>query len=164
MTNSVKPEVEVMKRRILGSAMLEGRKMMLKIKYEIVLNVLNSVEEKLRRIANKEEKSIDYDKILFNLLKEAITRIDEDEVTVSSNKKDLSYITSNLKKIESQLSKTLNRKVKLILQKKPKNYIGGVTVQTKDGKKIFNNTLDGRLLSLRDSLRGKILKEFQIET
>nr|NIM45687.1 hypothetical protein [Nitrososphaeria archaeon] len=39
MAASVKPEIEVMKRRILGSAMLEGRKMMLKMKYEVVLKV-----------------------------------------------------------------------------------------------------------------------------
>ncbi len=159
MAASVKPEIEVMKRRILGSAMLEGRKMMLKMKYEVVLKVQDAVEDKLRKIANREESSVDYDEMLFNLIKEASSKLGEDDVVVSANQRDLKYLSKNLKKIERRLSETPGRKVKLTLADRPQNCMGGAIVQNKDGTKTFNNTLDGRLLSMREALRGKILNE-----
>lgn len=159
MMTSVKPEVEVMRRRILGSAMLEGRKMMLKAKYEIVLKILNAAEEKLRRIAEGKEKNINYEELLFNLLKEAVSGLGEESIIVSANKRDLSYLSSNLANLEERLSKELGRKVKLTIAGEPQNCIGGVIVKSRDGMKVFNNTLEGRLLKMREVLRGKILKE-----
>jgi vacuolar-type H+-ATPase subunit E/Vma4 len=156
---SVKPEIEVMRRKILGSQMLEGRKMLLKLKYEITLKVLNSVEDKLRKIASGKEDSIDYDALLSNLLEEAILKLGEDEVIIRANKRDLSHLSKNLNKIQRKLSKTMHDKIKLELTDKPLSCIGGVIVANKDGKKTFINTLEGRLSKARGIIQGKILQE-----
>ena len=156
MMASVKPEVEVMRRRILGSAMLEGRKMMLKAKHELVLKVLNAAEEKLRRIAEG-GGGVDYGEVLFHLLKEAVSGLGEEEVQVSANERDRSYLNRNLDRIGERLSRELGRKVKLTVADNPLNCIGGVVVKSKDGLRLFNNTLDGRLLKMREALKGKIL-------
>ncbi|MGC8849180.1 MAG: V-type ATP synthase subunit E, partial [Candidatus Bathyarchaeia archaeon] len=111
MMASVKPEVDVMRRRILGSAMLEGRKMMLKAKHELVQSVLNAAEEKLRKIA--EGGGVKYNEVFFNLLKEAVSGLGEDEVLVSANERDLSYLARNLDRIGERLSRELGRRVKL---------------------------------------------------
>jgi V/A-type H+-transporting ATPase subunit E len=156
MMASVKPEVEVMRRRILGSAMLEGRKMMLKAKHELVLKVLNAAEEKLRRIAEG-GGGVDYGEVLFHLLKEAVSGLGEEEVQVSANERDRSYLNRNLDRIGERLSRELGRRVKLTVVDNPLNCIGGVVVKSKDGLRLFNNTLDGRLLKMREALKGKIL-------
>lgn len=156
MMASVKPEVEVMRRRILGSAMLEGRKMMLKAKHELVLKVLNAAEEKLRRIAEG-GGGVDYSEVLFHLLKEAVSGLGEEEVQVSANERDRSYLNRNLDRIGERLSRELGRRVKLTVADNPLNCIGGVVVKSKDGLRLFNNTLDGRLLKMREALKGKIL-------
>jgi V/A-type H+-transporting ATPase subunit E len=156
MMASVKPEVEVMRRRILGSAMLEGRKMMLKAKHELVLKVLNAAEEKLRRIAEG-GGGVDYGEVLFHLLKEAVSGLGEEEVQVSANERDRSYLNRNLDRIGERLSRELGRRVKLTVADNPLNCIGGVVVKSKDGLRLFNNTLDGRLLKMREALKGKIL-------
>jgi vacuolar-type H+-ATPase subunit E/Vma4 len=159
MTASVKPEIEVMRRRILGSQMLEGRKIMLKLKYELTLKVLNSVEDKLRSIASGKDDSIDYNELLFNLLEEAISKLGEVEVLIRANKRDLSYLSKNLSRIERNLSKTIHEKVKLELSNKPLSCIGGVIATNKDGDKTFINTLEGRLSTARGTIQGKILQE-----
>ena len=159
MTASVKPEIEVMRRRILGSQMLEGRKMMLKLKYELTLKVLNSVEDKLRSIASGKDDSIDYNELLFNLLEEAISKLGEVEVLIRANKRDLSYLSKNLSRIERNLSKTMPEEVKLELSNKPLSCIGGVIVTSKEGEKTFINTLEGRLSKSRGTIQGKILQE-----
>lgn len=156
MMASVKPEVEVMRRRILGSAMLEGRKMMLKAKHELVLKVLNAAEEKLRRIAEG-GGGVDYGEVLFHLLKEAVSGLGEEEVQVSANERDRSYLNRNLDRIGERLSRELGRRVKLTVADNPLNCIGGVVVKSRDGLRLFNNTLDGRLLKMREALKGKIL-------
>ena len=159
MMASVKPEIEVMRRRILGSQMLEGRKMMLKLKYELTLKVLNSVEDKLRSIASGKDNSIDYNELLINLLEEAISKLGEDKVIISANKRDLSYLSKNLSTIARKLSKTVHERVKLELSNKPLSCIGGVIVTSRDGEKTFINTLEGRPSKARGTIQGKILQE-----
>ncbi|MEM2122820.1 MAG: V-type ATP synthase subunit E family protein [Candidatus Bathyarchaeia archaeon] len=159
MMSSVKPEVDVMRRRILGSAMLEGRKMMLKAKNELVLNVLKAAEEKLRRIAEGKEKGeMEYGEVLFHLLKEAVSGLGEDQAVVSANRRDLSHITRNLDRLGDRLSRELGRRIKLVVADEPLNCIGGVIVKSMDGLKLYNNTLDGRLLKVREALKGRILR------
>ncbi|MEM3607603.1 MAG: V-type ATP synthase subunit E family protein [Candidatus Bathyarchaeia archaeon] len=159
MMASVKPEVDVMRRRILGSAMLEGRKMMLKAKHELVQSVLKAAEEKLRRIAEGETGGgWKYSEVFFHLLKEAVSGLGEDEVVVSANSRDLSHLTRNMDRIGERLSRELGRRVKLVAADEPINCIGGVVVRSMDGLRLYNNTLDGRLLKVREALKGKILR------
>jgi len=86
-----------------------------------------------------------------------VSGLGEEEVQVSANERDRSYLNRNLDRIGERLSRELGRKVKLTVADNPLNCIGGVVVKSKDGLRLFNNTLDGRLLKMREALKGKIL-------
>jgi V/A-type H+-transporting ATPase subunit E len=155
LAKSIKPEIAVMRKRILGAAQLEGRKMILKAKDEAISKVFNIVEEKLRKIVNGEDKEHKYEDILFKLIKEAASKIDEKELIITSNEQTLAYLNNNLKEIENKL-KNEGFEVKLKIENSPCNCIGGIIAYNNSKTKIFYNLLEGRLLKLKGSLRGKI--------
>ncbi|MEM3552403.1 MAG: V-type ATP synthase subunit E family protein [Candidatus Bathyarchaeia archaeon] len=156
LAKSIKPEIAVMRKRILGAAQLEGRKMILKAKDEAISKVFNIVEEKLKEIASGKNKEHKYEDILFKLIKEAASKIEEKELIITSNEQTLTYLSNNLKEIEDKLKSELGFEVKLKIENNPCNCIGGVIVYNKDKTKIFYNLIEGRLLKLKETLRGKI--------
>jgi V/A-type H+-transporting ATPase subunit E len=157
-TETVKTEVTTMRRKIIGSAQLDGRKTIINAKEEVLSKTFDKVNEKLINIANRKDKKFKYEEILFKLIKEAVLKIDEKKILVTANKKDLSYISSNLSSIKRKLEKELGYKLDLTIMKEPRDIIGGIIVYNADKTKIFYNTLDGRLMGLKDSMRGEISK------
>ncbi|MBS7654885.1 hypothetical protein KEJ50_00045 [Candidatus Bathyarchaeota archaeon] len=156
LAKSIKPEISVMRKRILGAAQLEGRKMILQAKDNAISKVFNIVEERLKQIASGKDKEYRYEDLAFKLLKEAALKIEEKELSVTSNKQTLAYFTTRLKEIEEKLKESLGFEVKLKIENNPCNCLGGVIVSNKDKTKIFYNLLEGRLLKLKETLRGKI--------
>ena len=154
----IKPEVATMKRRIIGSAELEGRRMSIKTKEEVLSEIFDAVKDNLSRIANRKDNKINYDEIIFKLIKEAVSEIGEKRLLITANKKDLSYISSNLSPIKQKLKKELGYSVDLTLMTQHQDCIGGVIVHNSNKSKTFYNTLEGRLLKLRSTSRGKISK------
>ncbi len=154
----IKPEVATMRRRIIGSAELEGRRMSIKTKEEVLSELFNSAKENLAGIASRKDKKINYDEILFGLIKEAASEIGEKKLLITANKNDLSYISSNLGRIKQKLKRELGFEVDLKVMNEPQNCIGGVIVYNSNKSKTFFNTLEGRLLKSSSALRGKISK------
>ena len=154
----IKPEATTMRRRILGSAELEGRRITIKTKEEVIFEVFDAVKDSLSRVANRKDEKFNYDEIFFKLIKEAASEIDEKKLLITANKNDLSFITSNLNSMKQRLKKELGHEVDLTIMDEPYNCIGGVIVYNSDKSKTFYNTLEGRLLNLRSTLRGKISK------
>ena len=155
---TVKTEVITMRRKIIGSAQLDGRKTIINAKEEALSKIFDKVNEKLIDVANRKDKKFKYEDILFKLIKEAALGIDEKKIVVAANKKDLSYISSNLSSIKRKLEKELGYKLDLTIMKEPQHIIGGIIVFNADKTKKYNNTLDGRLMELKDSMRGEISK------
>ncbi|MEM2901157.1 MAG: V-type ATP synthase subunit E family protein [Candidatus Bathyarchaeia archaeon] len=158
LERSIKPEILVMKKRILGSARLEGRRALLKAKEEVLSKVFKKVEERLERIAEGKDPEYRYEDLVEKFILEAASRIGERELTLKSNMKTLALIKKNLKKIENRLEKALGYKIKLTLEKNPFNCLGGIVVYTPDGTRIFYNTLEGRMVGLKEALRGMVAK------
>ncbi len=158
LTETVKGEVATMKRKIIGSAQLEGRKMLINAREEVLSNIFKDTKERLINVANRKDKKYKYEEILLGLIKEAATKIDEEKLIISANKRDSSYISSNLNSIKRKLNKELGHNLDLVILKEPQDLIGGVIVFNSNRTKIFNNTLEGRLLSLQSSMRGQISK------
>jgi len=157
-TETVKTEVTTMRRKIIGSTQLDGRRTIINAKEEALSKAFDKVNEKLIDIANRKDKKFKYEEILFKLIKEAVLKIDEKKILVAANKRDLSYISSNLSTIKRKLEKELGYKLDLTIMKEPRHIIGGIIVNNADKTKIFNNTLDGRLMGLKGSMRGEISK------
>jgi len=158
LEKSIKPEIAVMRKRVLGAARLEGRKAVLQAKDEVLSKVFGLVEERLKRIVEGKDPEYKYEEILFGLLKEAASKIGEEELIVTSNKKTLNYLNRNLEEIKEELKRSLGYDFNLKVENSPYDCIGGVVVYNPKKTKLFYNTLDGRLFELKSKLRGEVAK------
>ncbi len=146
-------ELRAVHDRIVGRANLEGRKKVMEAKMELLDKVFNSAREKLE--ATKESGE-DYQEVVKKLIYEAAEAIGEDELIVSSNEADQGF----LKKTLPELSKELG--VSLKLDSKPIDTMGGVIVKNLDATKVYYNTLEGRLLKVRQSKASEVAEKLGV--
>jgi len=146
-------------RQIIGRAEYEGRVELLKAKDEIVRKIYRKVSEKLQRIIDGKEPGIDYKEILYRLLKKAVSNIPDDEIIIITNSRDKGLLSKHLREIETRLQSELARNIKLLLDEKEINCMGGVIARNKDNTYIYLNTLDGRLKTAIEKLRTRLNKD-----
>jgi vacuolar-type H+-ATPase subunit E/Vma4 len=147
-------ELRAVHDRIVGRANLDGRKMVMEAKMELLDTVFESAQEKLEAMAKK--GGADYQEVVNKLISEAVEAIGEDELIVSSNKADQGF----LKKTLPELSKELG--VSLKLDDKPIDSMGGVTVKNQKGTKVYYNTLEGRLSKVRGSKASEVAEKLGV--
>jgi vacuolar-type H+-ATPase subunit E/Vma4 len=144
-------ELRAVHDRIVGRANLDGRKMVMEAKMELLDTVFESAQEELEAMAKK--GGADYQEVVKKLISEAVEAIGEDKLTVSSNKADHGF----LKKTLSELTKGLG--VALRLDAKPIDTMGGVIVKNEKGTKVYYNTLEGRLSKVRESKASEVAEK-----
>ena len=147
-------ELRAVHDRIVGRANLDGRKMIMEAKMELLDTVFEYAQEKLEAMAKK--GGADYQEIVKKLISEAVEAIGEDELIVSSNKADNGF----LKKTLSELSKELG--VSLRLDDKPIETMGGVIVKNQRSTKVYYNTLEGRLSKVRGSKASEVAEKLGV--
>jgi vacuolar-type H+-ATPase subunit E/Vma4 len=147
-------ELRAVHDRIVGRANLDGRKMIMEAKMELLDTVFESASEKLEAMAKK--GGADYQEVVKKLISEAVEAMGEDELIVSSNKADHGF----LKKTLPELSKELG--VSLRLDAKPIDAMGGVIVKNPRGTKVYYNTLDGRLSKVRGSKASEVAEKLGV--
>jgi len=147
-------ELRAVHDRIVGRANLDGRKMVMEVKMELLDTVFEYAREKLEAMAKK--GGADYQEVVKKLISEAVEAIGEDELIVSSNKVDNGF----LKKILSELTKELG--VSLRLDAKPIDAMGGVIVKNQRGTKLYYNTLEGRLSKVRGSKASEVAEKLGV--
>ena len=147
-------ELRAVHDRIVGRANLDGRKMIMEAKMELLDTVFESAREKLEAMAKK--GGADYQEVVKKLISEAVEAMGEDELIVSSNKADHGF----LKKTLPELSKELG--VSLRLDAKPIDAMGGVIVKNPRGTKVYYNTLDGRLSKVRGSKASEVAEKLGV--
>jgi V/A-type H+-transporting ATPase subunit E len=152
----VKPEAATIRRKIIGSATSDGRRMVMGAREEIIEKVFDAVVTKLKVIVKDGE--LDYDRILYNLIREAAMKIEEDKMIITGNSDGLIFFNKNLGNIQKELRKDLGHGIELEVAEDPYDCIGGVVAYNVDRTKIFYNTLDGRLFKLREELRWELKK------
>jgi V/A-type H+-transporting ATPase subunit E len=112
--------------------------------------LLNEVFEKAGQKISAADKNADYEKTANLLLREALTQLGTTAAVVHVDKATQKFLsTSTLEK----LSKELNVKIKL---GEPLSEGLGVVVETEDGHRQYDNTLETRLKRMRDSLRSPV--------
>lgn len=139
--------------RIVGRAELEGRKKVMLSRHEIIESVFQEASERIREIT--EGKGDDYGWVLQKLIQESTSMMGGEELVVSANGRDLDYLKTNLAKVRRELKKALGD-VKLELDETPIDVMGGVIVRNAEGTKTFNNTLEGRLESVKLRVQAKV--------
>jgi len=147
-------ELRAVHDRIVGRANLDGRKMIMEAKMELLDTVFESAREKLEAMAKK--GGADYQEVVKKLISEAVEAMGEDELIVSSYKADHGF----LKKTLPELSKELG--VSLRLDAKPIDAMGGVIVKNPRGTKVYYNTLDGRLSKVRGSKASEVAEKLGV--
>ena len=147
-------ELRAVHDRIVGRANLDGRKMVMEVKMELLDTVFESAREKLEAMAKK--GGADYQEVVKKLISEAVEAIGADELIVSSNKADNGF----LKKTLPELSKELG--VSLRLDDKPIDAMGGVIVKNPRGTKVYYNTLEGRLSKVRGSKASEVAEKLGV--
>jgi V/A-type H+/Na+-transporting ATPase subunit E len=112
--------------------------------------LLNEVFEKAAQKISAADKNADYEKTATMLLREALTQLGAEAAVVRADKATQKFLsTAALEK----LSKELNVKIKL---GEPLKEGLGVVVETENGHRQYDNTLETRLKRMRDALRSPV--------
>jgi len=150
-------ELRAVRGRIVGSAELKGRKMVLLSRQELLSHVFEDAEKRLAQISDGKDKGTDYGEVLAKLIVETALAIGGEEFIVSANTRDLEYLKKNLNKIRNQVKDAVGVG-DLKLDDEPIDVIGGVVVRNSDGTKTFHNTLEGRLVNTRGRVEAQVSK------
>jgi len=139
-------DAERVRSQAIATTQLKARTMELEEREKLLNNVFQSAQEKLASV----QQSRDYEKIAQGLLHEALTQLGTDTANVHADKATAKFFTNSL--IES-LSKELKVKIQL---SEPLAKGMGVIVETADGHRQYDNTLETRLKRMRDALRSPV--------
>lgn len=145
LRSRIEPEKLLLRRRIIGRAINDGRRMIIMAKNEVIEKVFEKALEKLRREA--ESKSEAYVNFLQKSLERAFEYIsgpDTHEVVIYANESDLDIIASMVR----------NAPVRVRLEKS--SMIGGVNVLSADGRKSYYGSIESRLEALKPILRERV--------
>ena len=130
----------------IATTQLKARTAELEEREKLLNDVFDAAAKKLATI----QQGNDYEKIAQRLFREAITLIGAESVKVHADKATSKFITHSL--VDS-LSKEL--KVKIHIDE-PLTEGTGVVVETADGHRQYDNTLETRLKRMRDTLRAPV--------
>ena len=145
-------ELRAVNDRIVGSAELEGRKMLMLTRQGLLSEVFEEAERRLVDLA--ESMGPDYTEILGKMILESASAIGGEEFIVTANERDLAYLKKNLKTINMDLKKALGGAIKL--EDQPVDITGGVVVRNDDATKTYYNTLKGKLDNVRSRIEAEV--------
>jgi V/A-type H+-transporting ATPase subunit E len=146
-------ELRAVNDRIVGSAELEGRRLLMQTRQELLSKVFEEAKRKLEEMA--EGMKSDYTTILVKLISESASAIGGEVFFVTANERDLTYIKKNLKTINRDLKKDLGD-ITIKLEDDPVDITGGVVVRNDDATKTYYNTLKGKLDDVRSKIEAEV--------
>jgi vacuolar-type H+-ATPase subunit E/Vma4 len=146
-------ELRAVSDRIVGSAELDGRRMLMQTRQELLSKVFEAAERRLEEMA--EGMKSDYTTVLVKLISESASAIGGEVFFVTANERDLTYLKKNLKTIKKNLKKDLGD-ITIKLEDEPIDITGGVVVRNDDATKTYYNTLKGRLDNVRSRIEAEV--------
>ena len=145
LQSKIEPEKLVLKRRILGKAVMDGRKAVILARNEVIEKVFEKALEKIRALTDSDL----YREFLVKSLKKVIEEFSDiggEELIVYANERDLEFLREK--------TRELYPSVKLKFRKG--NFIGGIIVMDSAEKRVFYDTIESRFEALRPVLREKV--------
>ena len=146
-------ELRAVNDRIVGSAGLEGRKMLMMARQKILSEVFEEAERRLGELAKG--MGPDYTTTLVKMISGSASAMGGEEFIVTANDRDLAYIKNNLKTINRDLKQTLGGGA-IKIEDDPIDITGGVVVRNNDATKTYYNTLKGRLDNVRSRIEAEV--------
>lgn len=141
--NIIGGELRAVHDRIVGGAQLQGRKIVMEARTEVIAKVFEKAQDEVQKII----KSPEYSGYLIKLASESIASLNEDCI-VYANKEDAKYLSSNMENLPTG--------VKVKIEVSPVDINGGVTVVNMEGTKTIHNTLDSRLKEAKNKLIAQV--------
>jgi len=151
-------DLRAVKDKVLGKAHEEGRRKVASAREEVISRVFSQVENRLRTIAEGKDTFADYHNMLSRLILEGASAIGDKELMISANERDRKHLVRELEKIERTTKKALGYEVRLIVEEGPIDCLGGVILCDRSKRKIFYNTLEGRLQKARGIMGAEVAK------
>jgi vacuolar-type H+-ATPase subunit E/Vma4 len=142
------------RRQMVAAAQIKARTMQLKKREELLDKVFGEAHRQLSSL----QQWSDYDRIALDLLREALANLHTDSALIQADKETLQYLTDE---VLEKISKELNVKLQV---KGSLNQGIGVVVETEDGRRRFDNTLEVRLDRMQDALRAPVYRLLVGET
>lgn len=141
--NVIGGELRAVHDRVVGGAQLQGRKIIMEARTEVVAKVFDLVGEEVRKIAEGPK----YNEYLEKLAIESVTKLNEDCI-VYANEADAKHLTSVMEKLAVG--------VKVKVEVSPVDIVGGISLVSMDGTKTITNTLDSRLNNAKEKLTAEV--------
>jgi len=148
-------ELRAVRDRIVGRAELEGRKLLMLARDDLLSSVFNEAEKRLWEMAEGRVESVDFGEVLVKLIVEAASAMGGEEYIAAANERDLKYLKNNLKEVKASVNEALGGG-DLSIDVKPVATMGGVIVRNSDSSKIYYNTLEGRLKNVRSRIEALV--------
>lgn len=155
MIRNARAEAEGVKRRQISEVRHRIKLQEQQEKSKILADVLERTRKRIIDITNDESKYVPY---LASMIESGIREIGLDNVVVHLNAGDLKRIDKG--RLEREVTRKLDKSVKMEWAKDPVDTLGGAMVSSKDGKTRIPNTLDQRFEALEPKLlieAGKVL-------
>jgi V/A-type H+-transporting ATPase subunit E len=144
--------VDTEKRKILASAEMESRRMLLEKKEELVSNIFAEAETKLEEMRGSKL----YINAVTKSIENAVDNIGDNLIVEFGEKDKSTFIKDLISSIESDISKAIGKNVKLEFRPSGENISAGVIVKSKDGRMIIDNTFSNLIKRLEEDIRGKV--------
>lgn len=142
--NVIGSELRAVHDRIVGGAQLQGRKILMEARTEVIENVFTKTAEEIEPIV----ESAEYNGYLLKLVQMSVLKLVEDCI-VYANEKDLAYLKGNMEQFAVE-------GIKIKVEKSPVDLVGGVNVMNINGTKTIHNTLDSRLKEAKRRLTAQV--------
>lgn len=139
-------ETDRTRRQAIATAQIKARTIELEHRENILRRVFETARQQLPTV----QQWSDYDRIVRQLLREALNRLESSKAQVYADEVTIKCLTQDeLQSISNEL------KVKLVI-KEPLKHGTGVIVETENGRRRYDNTLETRLSRMQDELRSPV--------
>jgi vacuolar-type H+-ATPase subunit E/Vma4 len=141
-----KQEAERIRSQVIATAQMQARTLQLEHREKLLDKVFNTAKEKLPSL----QKRPDYDKIVAELVREAIDQLKVDQAEVRAD-------AATQKILEDQALNELSKEVKTKLSVgKSLDEGTGIVIDADNGRLHYDNTLETRLSRLQSALRSAV--------
>ena len=147
-------EADRVRSQAVAVAQLKARTMQLEQREKLLDSVFSAARQKLTVM----QRDSDYEQVAERLLREALTQLSASTVKVRADRTTQELFTTSMLE---KLSKDLKVNIQL---EEPLERGTGVIVETVDGHRQYDNTLETRLKRMQDSLRTSVYHILMGET
>ena len=139
-------EADRVRSQVVASTQLKARTLQLDQREQMLESVFQTARQQLATV----QKSTDYQKTVEGLLREALTQLGAEQVVVRADGVTHKLLSNGL---SEKIAQDMKVKVKLGEQLQQGT---GLVVETEDGRRQYDNTLETRLGRLQDTLRSPV--------